>query len=302
MYSNHQTPPQDRCPTGSFCWKDILKLFKEYKKLTICTPNNGNSVSFWLESWSGEILKFKFPQLFSFVKKPKASLNFMTSNEAQRIFSLPLSSQAVSQLQQIQVILYNLQVNPEAHDIWHYTWGAQFSSSKAYKALRGTVEASPLFRWLWSSSNLGKYKFFFWLLLRDRLNTRNLLRSKNRNIDDFSCVLCNSGSEETLEHMFFSCRFSQDCWDSLHIFWDLSLDPLDMVIEARRMFGHHIFRKLMITACWIIWKMRNSIIFDNGTCSLPVWKQLFKEELGLVCIKAKDATKGPLSLWRENYT
>lgn len=74
-----------------------------------------------------------------------------------------------------------------------------------------------------------------------------------------------------------------------------------MVIEARTSFGHHIFRELMIIACWIIWKVRNNIIFDNGTCNMLIWKRLFKEELGLVCIKAKEATKGHLSTWTESY-
>ena len=119
----------------------------------------------------------------------------------------------------------------------------------------GSLEASPLFDWLWSSSNLGKHKFFFWLLLRDQLNTRNILRRKNRDLDDYNCVLCNSGCEETLLRLFLSCPFSQDCWNTLHIHWNLNLDPLDMVIEARTTFGHCIFREIMITACWIIWKL-----------------------------------------------
>ena len=131
----------------------------------------------------------------------------MINNEMDRIFSLPLSSQAAAQLVEVQELVNNLHLNPEAHDTWLYNWGAQFSSSKAYKSLRGTLEASPLFKWLWSSSNLGKHKFFFWLLLRDRLNTRNILRRKNRTIDDYSCVLCKSGSEETLEHLFFHLSF-----------------------------------------------------------------------------------------------
>jgi hypothetical protein len=181
--------------------------------MSICVPNNGNSVVFWLEEWNGTILKLRFPQLFSFVKKPKISLNFMVNNELSRIFSLPLSGQATDQLTQVQALLNNLHLDPNVDDNWNYVWGSQFSSKKAYKALKGTMEASPLFRWLWSSSNLGKHKFFFWLLLRDRLNTRNLLRRKNRNLDDYSCVLCNNGIEETLEHLFFSCSFSQDCWD-----------------------------------------------------------------------------------------
>jgi len=82
--------------------------------------------------------------------------------------------------------------------------GDFFSSSRAYKKLRGIVEASHLFKWLWTSSNLGKHKFFVWWLLRDRLNTRNILRRKNRILDDYNCVLCNSCCEETLFHLFFS--------------------------------------------------------------------------------------------------
>jgi hypothetical protein len=65
---------------------------------------------------------------------------------------------------------------------------------ESYKQLLGTVEASPIFACLWSSCNFGKHKFFFWLLLRDQLTTRNLLRRKNRVLDQYSCVLCNSGS------------------------------------------------------------------------------------------------------------
>jgi hypothetical protein len=30
LYSNEQTPPQSRCPVGSFWWKDILKLFEKF--------------------------------------------------------------------------------------------------------------------------------------------------------------------------------------------------------------------------------------------------------------------------------
>lgn len=83
--------------------------------------------------------------------------------------------------------------------------------------------------------------------------------------------------------------------------WNLNLDPLDMVIEARTNFGHRIFREIMITATWIIWNTRNGVIFDNGTRNLLVWKKQFKEEFGLVRTKAKQATKGPLSVWRDNF-
>jgi hypothetical protein len=67
----------------------------------------------------------------------------------------------------------------------------------------------PLFSWLWlwSSENFGKHKFFFWLLLKDYLNTRNLLRRKNKVLEDYNCAIGNSGTEETCMHLFFECSF-----------------------------------------------------------------------------------------------
>jgi hypothetical protein len=82
-----------------------------------------------------------------------------------RIFSLPLSSQAADQLVEVQKIVQNLSLDPGINDIWVYKWGSCFSSSKAYTHFRGQLEASPLFKWLWTSSNLGKHKFFFWLFI-----------------------------------------------------------------------------------------------------------------------------------------
>jgi hypothetical protein len=39
-----------------------------------------------------------------------------------------------------------------------------------------------------------------------------------------------------------------------------TLQPLDMVIEARTAFGSSIFREIFIAACWIIWTTRNGVI------------------------------------------
>lgn len=41
-------------------------------------------------------------------------------------------------------------------------------------------------------------------------------------------------------------------------------NPFDMIIEARNSFGSRIFGELIITTCWTIWKLRNSIIFYSG--------------------------------------
>jgi hypothetical protein len=127
------------------------------------------------------------------------------------------------------------------------------------------------------------------------------LRRKNKDLDDYNCVLCNDACEETCFHLFFECAFSKDCWSTLPINWDLSLNPLDMILKARADFDSVIFRELFITGCWVIWTTRNGVIFDNGRVNVSLWKRHFKDELGLVCAEAKPARQASISLWRDNY-
>ncbi|KAF8768566.1 hypothetical protein HU200_007495 [Digitaria exilis] len=135
---------------------------------------------------------------------------------------------------------------------------------------------------MWKSAVSGKYKFFFWLLIRDRLNTRNILCRKNKYLEDYTCVLCQQGVEETLGHLFFACHFNLQCWQILGIQWDTSLAETEMILQARQHFGSQIFREIAILAPWCIWTHRNSIILDGGILSLDRWKFSFKSEFSLI--------------------
>ncbi|GJN24109.1 hypothetical protein PR202_gb11827 [Eleusine coracana subsp. coracana] len=105
---------------------------------------------------------------------------------------------------------------------------------------------------MWKSCCRSRLKFFFWLLLRDRINTRNLLRRKNRTLESYSCALCDQNMEETLFHLFFECSFTQQCWLFLDIQWSTDLQPDAMLLQARQHFNSKIFREVLIIACWTI--------------------------------------------------
>jgi len=74
-----------------------------------------------------------------------------------------------------------------------------------------------------------------------------------------------------------------------------------MVLQAKEAFHNTIFREIMITACWIIWKIQNKIIFDNGQKCITQWKRQFKDELGLVCTRARESKSRLISLWGDSY-
>lgn len=218
----------------------------------------------------------------SFTRKQKCSIRFFLDQELNRIFTLPLSTQAAAQLEEVQVLLWLRSWDENIDDKWCYSWGSStFRSKKVYKLLIGHTPCSPLFTWLWASNNLGKHKFFFWLLLRDRLNTRNLLRRKNMILDDYNCVLCNPGCEETSFHLFFECTFSQDCWSSIPIAWNTNLQPLDMIIEARTVFGYVLFRESSSLPVGSSGQqeMPSSLIMDKPT--YPTGKESSKRNLAL---------------------
>lgn len=214
-----------------------------------------------------------------------------------------LCPQASSQSEELHTIIQNRQWDEEVSHAWHYSWGSTtYNTKKAYSMMLGVLETSPLFPWLWSSSNLGKHKFFVYVLIKDMLNTRNLLRRKNKTPNDYSCVLYNIGCEETSFHLFFEYSFSQSCWNTIPIQWDLSLPPPRHDDWSQDKFGNLIFKEIVITSCWVIWTTRNGIIFNNGSCNLNASKAHAKEKLGWVCIKAKPSRKGSLDWWREITT
>ena len=76
LYENRQTPPHARYPVGSFWWKEILSLHKSFQTFATCKPGKGDSVLLWIDPWTDQalVLKDQFPQLFSFTKKPKCSI------------------------------------------------------------------------------------------------------------------------------------------------------------------------------------------------------------------------------------
>ena len=82
----------------------------------------------------------------------------LRDQDVERMLSLPLSQLATSQLVEIQELMQERIGDSNANDNWNYTWGSpKYSSRKAYSLLIGHIGASPLFSWLWASSNLGKH-------------------------------------------------------------------------------------------------------------------------------------------------
>jgi len=171
--------------TYNLGWREYI-ITLDMAKVSI---QDGKSCLLWHDSWNDVPCSEGFPELFSFVHNQNSSYWAANTQDFYDLFHLPLSPEAFAQYQILQAEVQNVTLNNNP-DQWSYLWGSVlFSSSRSYKHLIGHHQIHVAFKWLWKSCCQNKRKFFFSLVLQDRLNTRALLKRKHMSLPDYHCVM-----------------------------------------------------------------------------------------------------------------
>lgn len=174
---------------GSFWWRDILNLLNEFKSFSSAQVQDGSTCLFWWDKWIQQALHLEYPELFSFAKNKEICVaKALLVQNLSDLFHLPLSLEAFNQLQVLQSFRDHFPLT-NSQDIWNSQWGT-FSVKRTYNYLLGHRQVPNAFKWLWECFCQPKHKVFFWLLLKDRLSTRSILRRKNMHLESYNCVLC----------------------------------------------------------------------------------------------------------------
>ena len=117
---------------------------------------------------------------------------------------------------------------------------------------------------IWSAQVPPKIKTFIWRACNDSLLTRTKLFER-KVLHSFSCVLCNEEAE-TCDHLFLECSFAQAVWLQSPLLNDYRFYPkmkfIDAMNAALQKLSAAVFDTLCI-ACWMIWKCRNKVVFNN---------------------------------------
>lgn len=123
----------------------------------------------------------------------------------------------------------------------------------------------------------------------DRLNTRSMLLRKNYNVEpNIFCFLCSDNVEEDINHLFFSYPFASTYWTSIGVQWNMVLDVHERILETQRSFSADFFMEILVLASWEIWKVRNSIIFDNDVASFATWCRNFRPQVHLQLLRVAE--------------
>uniref|UniRef100_A0A803Q9B4 Reverse transcriptase zinc-binding domain-containing protein n=1 Tax=Cannabis sativa TaxID=3483 RepID=A0A803Q9B4_CANSA len=100
--------------------------------------------------------------------------------------------------------------------------------------LEGVMRQGEKKHWpsvVWSRLNCPKHSFIFWLTILQRLKTKDRVKRYNPQIDS-GCVLCNNSVEESVEHLFFDCSFTRECFELVKqwLGWRTSAKTVDRIV------------------------------------------------------------------------
>lgn len=155
----------------------------------------------------------------------------------------------------------------------------------------GHRSVHPAFLWIWKSKCQMKHKvFFFWLLLRDRISTIELLRRRNMELDSYTCELCILQRTESVAHLFLKCNFAKTCWQSIGISVITTRPMLQIFRQLKDKIQNPFFMEIIILMSWSSWSVRNDWIFNNAHPTIDACKRKFMAEFSLVILRAKAST------------
>ena len=87
---------------------------------------------------------------------------------------------------------------------------------------------------------------FFWLVIKDRLSTREILRRKNIELQSYNCVLCHLDIEESLHHLFLDCPFAMSCWNLLGLAHLIQGNIFDTLNLFKAQIHRHFFMEIIV--------------------------------------------------------
>jgi hypothetical protein len=274
-------------------WKDICAIEncvagKNWLLETIRRRmNNGAATLFWTHQWMGEAsLAVLFPRLFSLSSQKDGTVKDMYErvgdslqwrfNWRRRLFRW--EEELVNEL---HTLLEQVRVSEE-EDCWWWLPDPDgvFSVKSCYLHLskelfdESEIDGSliQVLEHIWSSPAPSKIIAFSWQLLHNRIPTRdNLMRCgiiRDANLSD--CVVC-EGVRESSTHLFLHCQYAAQIWGEIFKWLGVILvmpDSLQCFFEyfsgfARSNKARKGFHLVWHTALWLIWKVRNDVIFNN---------------------------------------
>lgn len=217
------------------------------------------------------------------------------------LFVIPISHVAAAELEELQVLLLQFDLS-DAHDQRSFCWGnSKYAAAKVYKLAFISNPTHNVLKLVWKSKVTPRVKFFAWLILMDRLNTKEMLERRHFHVQpNCLCILCSRRESESIEHLFFECDFAVSCWNRLGIIWAPEDNFTRRFEQTRDQAGLPFFMEIFLLAAWELWKVQNRQVFDGVQATFDSWLFNFKTEARLQAHRFHEDKRLIFNLWLDN--
>jgi hypothetical protein len=277
---------------SSLWWRDIcsigINLDNNWlSQQVIKKLGNGDQTSFWKDIWVGlSPLCVKFPRLFSISMQKDASVaSLWNSNEHtgwNLVWRRRLFVWETILVDELNVLLGSVVLSTKEDGRgWRPEQGGDFKVKYTYDLVTNLITERNLihqdhelgFKVMWKCMAPSKVSGFVWMVLHDRVPTReNLFRRQIIEANgDRRCVFYGD-STETAPHLFIYCTFILQVRERVLTWLGLSFmlphNILSLLSYVATTSGSKRVRQSLVTiwcaVMWTVWRHRNQIIFDNG--------------------------------------
>ncbi|GKB35851.1 RNA-directed DNA polymerase, eukaryota [Tanacetum coccineum] len=275
----------------SSIWSAILKEVHVLKStgfdfMSYCSKRigDGQSTSFWLETWKGDIpFRDMFPRLFALESAKHICVADKMSGPLNMSFRRPVRGGVEQQeFSELCSILDSVMLS-QASDRWYCSLSS--SGDFCVKEVRTAIDDMALpshpepTRWVKFIPI--KINIFVWRARRDCLPTRHNLVHKGVVLESTSCPVCLSGVED-VHHILFRCSLAQEVLHRVCRWWEMDFQHWTSFSEWEVWFSairlpvivKSLMEGVFYVAWWFIWGFRNRSIFDDNT---PSRSKLFED-------------------------
>lgn len=195
----------------SHFWTGILHVRDIFLSFCRRIVGNGKRIRFWEDDWwGGKPFAVQFPRLFN--------LTFSTDISAHRVFTegwnvirfrRTLVGDTLRQWEALKSSCSLVSLSDRKDKLfWKLEARGTFSVGSLYRSLKRAKVPFP-YSFLWKIKIPLKIKVFLWLVSKESILTRDVLKQRGGRGSDL-CPFC--ARKETIDHLFFHCSLSRFIW------------------------------------------------------------------------------------------
>jgi zinc-binding in reverse transcriptase len=176
---------------------------------------NGHSINFWLDNWCNDYpLSVQFPLVYAKTKSSLVSLHEVWNNgnfklNLTRGASIAMRHEKTQLLSSLSSLSLTTTVDSA---VWLWDPTGLYTVNSLYTFLCCGGVTVSLSKSVWVLKIPIKNKLFLWMVLNNKILTRDNLRKKGW-VGDGSCVFCNF--QESVNHLFLHCPAISGFWSTL---------------------------------------------------------------------------------------